>query len=133
MTQSLKSVNVITLFVEDEQRSRAFYERLLDVTAADEGHGTIIFQMENLFLRLLKRDQAESEMLGQVPLADPGSGASVQLAMFVDDADALCAELTELGVSIVYGPVDRPWGVRSAGFRDPDGHIWQFGSDIPNK
>ena len=52
--------------------------------------------------------------------------------VLVDDADALCAELTELGVSIVYGPVDRPWGVRSAGFRDPDGHIWQFGSDIPD-
>lgn len=30
------------------------------------------------------------------------------------------------------GPVDRPWGMRSAGFRDPDGHLWQFGSDIPD-
>jgi lactoylglutathione lyase len=132
MTQSLKSINVITLFVADEQRSKEFYERLFEVTGTDEGHGTIIFKLDNLFLRLLKRDEAESEMLGQVPLADPGSGASVQLAMFVDDADALCADLAERGVSIVYGPVDRPWGVRSAGFRDPDGHIWQFGSDIPN-
>jgi lactoylglutathione lyase len=132
MSQSLKSINVITLFVEDEQRSKAFYERLFDVPAIDEGHGTIIFQMDNLFLRLLQRDQAESEMLGQVSLADPGSGASAQLSFFVDDADAFCADLAERGVSIVYGPVDRPWGVRSAGFRDPDGHIWQFGSDIPN-
>jgi len=132
MTQSLNAVNVITLFVEDERRSKEFYERLFEVAGADEGHGTIIFKLDNLFLRLLKRVEAESEMLGQVPLADPGSGASVQLAMFVDDADALCAELAERGVSIVYGPVDRPWGVRSAGFRDPDGHIWQFGSDIPD-
>lgn len=30
-----------------------------------------------------------------------------------------------------YGPVDRPWGRRNAAFADPDGHIWQFGSDIP--
>jgi lactoylglutathione lyase len=132
MAQSLKSINVITLFVEDEQRSKEFYERLFDVTGADEGHGTIIFQLDNLFLRLLNRNEAEGEMLGQVPLAEPGSGASVQLAMFVDDADALCAELIERGVPIVYGPVDRPWGVRSAGFRDPDGHLWQFGSDLPN-
>ncbi len=132
MTRSLKSINVITLFVEDEQRSKEFYERLFDVTGTDEGHRTIIFELDNLFLRLLNRDEAESEMLGQVPLAEPGSGASVQLAMFVDDADALCAELAERGVPIAYGPVDRPWGVRSAGFRDPDGHLWQFGSDIPN-
>lgn len=131
MAQPRKSINVITLFVEDEQRSKEFYERLFDVTGVDQGHGTIIFELDNLFLRLLNRNEAESEMLGQVPLAEPGSGARVQLAMFVDDADALCAELTERGVPIVYGPVDRPWGVRSAGFRDPDGHLWQFGSDIP--
>jgi len=132
MSQLLKSISVITLFVEDEQRSKAFYEGLFDVTGTDEGHGTIIFQMDNLFLRLLERNQAESEMLGHVPLADPGSGASVQLALFVEDADAFCADLVQRGVPIVYGPVDRPWGVRSAGFRDPDGHLWQFGSDIPN-
>ena len=132
MRPSLKSINVITLFVEDEQRSKEFYERLFEVTGADEGHGTIIFELENLFLRLLKREEAESEMLGAVSLGNPGSGASVQLGMFVDDADALCVNLVECGVSIVYGPVDRPWGVRSAGFRDPDGHTWQFGSNIPN-
>jgi lactoylglutathione lyase len=132
MTQSLKSISVVTLFVEDEQRSKAFYEQLFDVTAADEGHGTIIFQLGNLFVRLLNRDEAQSEMLGQVPVAEPGFEPSVQLAMFVDDLDALCAELADRGVPIVYGPVDRPWGVRSAGFRDPDGHLWQFGADIPN-
>jgi hypothetical protein len=27
--------------------------------------------------------------------------------------------------------VDRPWGVRNAAFVDLDGHVWQFGSDIP--
>jgi catechol 2,3-dioxygenase-like lactoylglutathione lyase family enzyme len=130
MTQSLSAVNVITLFVADEQRSKEFYERLFGVAGADEGHGTVIFKLDNLFLRLLERGEAESEMLGRVPLADPESGASGQLSMFVDDVDALCAELAERGVSVVYGPVDRPWGVRSAGFRDPDGHVWQFGSDI---
>ena len=133
MAQSLKSVSVITLFVDDEQESKEFYERLFEVTAVDEGHGTVIFKLDNLFLRLLNRDEAKSEMLGQVHVADSGSGASAQLAMFVDDLDALCAELAERGIPIVYGPVDRPWGVRSAGFRDPDGHIWQFGSDIPNR
>ena len=25
-----------------------------------------------------------------------------------------------------YGPVDRPWGIRTASFRDPGGHIWEI-------
>ena len=69
MAQSLKSVNVITLFVEDQLRSKEFYEQIFDVVGVDEGHGTVIFQFDNLFLRLLRREEAESEMLGQVPSA----------------------------------------------------------------
>jgi catechol 2,3-dioxygenase-like lactoylglutathione lyase family enzyme len=131
MPQSLKSVNVITLFVEDALRSKEFYEGIFDVVGADEGHGTVIFQLDNVFLRLLSRDEAESEMLGHVSVADPRSGTTAQLGFGVEDADAFCTELSERGVSIVYGPVDRPWGRRNAGFVDPDGHLWQFGSDIP--
>ena len=131
MAQSLRSVNVVTLFVEDPQRSKDFYERVFEVAAVDEEEGTVIFKLDNLFLRLLTRGRAEKEMLGQVPVADSGSGASSQLAIFVDDADALCTELAERGVSIVYGPIDRPWGVRNAAFRDPDGHLWGFSADIP--
>ncbi len=132
MTQSLKSVNVITLFVEDPLRSKEFYERIFDVVGIDEGHGTVIFPFDNLFVRLLKRDEAETEMLGQVPVGDPGSGRTLQLGFSVDDADTFCTWLSERGVSIVYGPVDRPWGRRNAAFADPDGHVWQFGSDIPS-
>ena len=131
MTQSLRAVNVITLFVEDQQRSKEFYERVFEVAPVDEDPGTVIFKLDNLFLRLLTRVEAETQMLGQVPLAEPDAGASVLLAAFVDDAEALCLELAERGAPIVFGPVDRPWGVRNAAFRDPDGHIWVLSSDIP--
>jgi catechol 2,3-dioxygenase-like lactoylglutathione lyase family enzyme len=122
---------VITLFVEDPLRSKAFYERIFDVAGVEEGHGTVIFPLDNLFLRLLGRGEAEREMLGEVAVADPDSGTTVQLGFAVDNADAFCAALSERGVPIVYGPVDRPWGRRNAAFADPDGHVWQFGSDIP--
>ena len=104
MAQSLTSVGVITLYVEDQQRSKEFYERVFEVAAVNEEEGIVIFKFDNLFLRLLTRVRAETELLGQVPLADSDSGASFQLAIFVDDADALCADLAERGVSIVYGP-----------------------------
>lgn len=131
MTQSLRSVSVVTLFVSDPLRSKEFYEQIFDVVGVDEGHGTVIFQLDNLFLRLLEKGEAEGETLGTVPVGDPRSGTTVQLAVFVDDAAAFATELADRGVPIVYRPIDRPWGVRNAAFVDPDGHLWQFGSDIP--
>ena len=130
MAQTLTTVSVITLFVEDQQRSKEFYERVFEVAAVDEEEGTVIFKFDNLFLRLLARGEAENEWPG-VRLADSDPGATFQLAIFVDDVDALCAELAERGVPIVSGPIDRPWGVRNAAFRDPDSHIWVISADIP--
>ena len=49
-----------------------------------------------------------------------------QLTIEVDDVDATCAELAERGVELLNGPIDRPWGVRTASFRDPGGHIWEI-------
>jgi uncharacterized glyoxalase superfamily protein PhnB len=50
----------------------------------------------------------------------------MQLTINVDDVDAVCAELARRGVTLLNGPVDRPWGVRTAAFRDPDGHVWEI-------
>lgn len=131
MAQFTKSVSAITLFVEDLARSKEFYERVFEVTPADEEEGTIIFELDNVFLRLLSRTEAEKELLGKVPLAEPGSGAGFELAMRVTDVDVRATELAERGVSLAYGPINRPWGVRHIAFRDPDGQLWVHGSDIP--
>ena len=50
----------------------------------------------------------------------------VQLTLPVDDVDAMCKELAARGVTLLNGPVDRPWGIRTASFRDPGGHIWEI-------
>src|SRR4051794_25912197 len=119
MTQSLKSVNVITLFVEDPLRSKEFYERIFDVVGVDEGHGTVILPLDNVFLRLLSRREAESEMLGQVSVGDLRSGTAVQFAFRVDDADAFCTELSEHGVSIVLRAGRPSLGRAQCGVRRP--------------
>lgn len=51
------------------------------------------------------------------------------LAVFVDDVDAACIELAQHGV-LLNGPVDRPWGMRSASFTDPAGHVWEIARDL---
>lgn len=35
-------------------------------------------------------------------------------------------ELKTRGVELLNGPVDRPWGNRTASFRDPDGYVWEI-------
>ena len=50
----------------------------------------------------------------------------MQLTLGVDDVDAACAELAARGVELLNGPMDRPWGIRTAAFADPSGHIWEL-------
>jgi lactoylglutathione lyase len=38
----------------------------------------------------------------------------------------MCAVLKSRGVALLNGPIDRPWGMRTASFRDPDGYIWEI-------
>lgn len=50
--------------------------------------------------------------------------------VYVEDADALLAEVTAAGVEVVRGIEDAPYGLRDFDVRDPDGHIIAFGSDL---
>jgi uncharacterized glyoxalase superfamily protein PhnB len=56
----------------------------------------------------------------------PEAGGRVQLTITMDDVDATCAELSARGVALLNGPLDRPWGGRTASFRDPGGHVWEI-------
>ena len=55
-----------------------------------------------------------------VLVATPG-GSRALLTIEVDDANAACAQLEAHGVKLLNGPIDRPWGRRTAAFADPAG------------
>jgi uncharacterized glyoxalase superfamily protein PhnB len=38
----------------------------------------------------------------------------------------MSAELVRRGVTLLNGPMDRPWGLRTASFIDPAGVIWEI-------
>ena len=40
--------------------------------------------------------------------------------------EVYAAELAGRGVKFLNGPMDRPWGIRTACFADPAGHIWEI-------
>jgi len=129
MSQSLKSIGAITLFVDDPQRSKEFYARVFEAEVAFEDDNAVAFTFDNLILNLLKRGAAVNELLG--PMQPAAEGASFALTVWVDDTDAVCADLGDRGVEIVTGPQDRPWGLRTAAFLDPDGYVWEMAGPIP--
>jgi lactoylglutathione lyase len=129
MSQPLDAVGAITMFVEDRHRSRAFYATAFDVPVLNEDEDSIAFRFENLVVNLLER-RAAPELIGPAPVGAPGSGARFQLTVRVRDTDAACAALAERGVELLNGPIDRPWGVRTASFADPDGHVWELAAPI---
>ena len=59
-------------------------------------------------------------------MAAPDTGVRSQFTLFVEDVDAKAAELQGRGVELLNGPMDRPWGIRTASFRDPGGHVWEI-------
>ena len=112
------------------QRSKAFYAPVFELGPVFEDDSSVAFELDNLFLNLLRRSVAVNELLGPVPAAE--AGASFELTVWVDDADAACADLERHGVSIASGPLDRPWGMRTAAFLDPDGYLWEVAAKIPS-
>lgn len=130
MSTSLKSVGAITLFVEDTRRSKAFYETAFEVPVAYEDENSVAFNFENMVVNLLETREAHG-LIDPAPVADRGAGSSFQLTIWVDDADAVCAQLATRGVTLLNGPMNREWGLRTASFTDPDGHIWEVAQALP--
>jgi catechol 2,3-dioxygenase-like lactoylglutathione lyase family enzyme len=130
MNTSLTSVGAITMFVEDTQRSRAFYERVFGLSPIYEDQNAVAFRFENMVVNLLKTPAAH-ELIGPARVAGPDAGSRFQLTIGVDDTDAVCEELAARGVDLLNGPMDREWGLRTAAFADPDGHIWEITAKLP--
>jgi lactoylglutathione lyase len=123
----LDDVGAITMFVADPQRSKEFYGRVFDVPVAFEDANSAAFDFKHIIVNLLKVSQAPG-LIGPAEVAT--SGSRMQLTIWVDDTDAVVARLAENGVELLNGPIERPWGVRTAAFADPDGHVWEVAQQI---
>ncbi len=130
MSAPLKSVGAITLFVEDPQRSKSFYEDVFGLSAIHEDDDAAAFSFGNTIVNLLALPAAR-ELIDPGAVASREAGSRFQLTIWVDDADAVCAELQTRGVELLNGPMNREWGMRTASFSDPDGHIWEIAEKLP--
>src|SRR6266566_4650065 len=118
MSWSSKSVDFITLFSENLERSKAFYQDVFGLRLIFEDENSAVFRLANTGINLL-RAEAAGELVSPGAVASRDAGARLVFTIGVDDVDAVCAELAAHDVELLNGPVNRPWGVRTASFTDP--------------
>lgn len=120
-----QNIFAITLFTEDLDKSKKFYEKIFDLALEFEGDTSAVFKIGETLINLLKITSAD-ELVTPAKVASPDDGARLVFTVHVDDVDAMCQKLTAQGVELINGPMDRPWGIRTASFKDPGGHIWEI-------
>lgn len=121
------SIFAVTLFVEDLEACKTFYKEVfeLPITFADDEGNSAVFKFGDVVINLLKVSEAP-ELIDPARVAAPDAGSRFVITVPVDDVDALCETLRSRGVELLNGPVDRPWGPRTASFKDPAGYIWEI-------
>ena len=125
MATWVEKIGAITLFVEDLDATKQFYGDVFDVPLVFEDASSAAFNFGNTIINLLQSTEAP-ELVEPADVARADTGARALLTIDVDDVDAVHEELVRRGVTFLNGPMDRPWGVRTAAFADPGGHVWEI-------
>lgn len=114
----------VVVGVRDLARTRRFYENLGWRSRPRDGL-LARFELDGAALVLFPLDML-ADAIG-VPATEGFAG--ITPAMMFADTEALQEALdavVEAGGRVVTGPVDRPWGVRTAYFADPEDNIWEL-------
>jgi uncharacterized protein len=132
-------IDIITLAVADLDRAHAFYRDGLGLESRgvigtefagddDNPAGAVaLFELRHgLFLSLYPRSELAKD--AQVPLGPPKTGEfSIGHAVLSEaEVDVLLDQAQAAGATLTDRPHERPWGIYSGYFRDPDGHLWEI-------
>ena len=138
------SIRVVTLAVADLERALAFYRDGLGLASpgiiATEFHDDVsgadgaiaMFELEGgLLLNLYPR----TDLAKDAGIADGATGRTeFSLGHTVEsreEVDAVLARAQAAGARLPAGPRERPWGIYSGYFEDPDGHLWEVICQLP--
>jgi catechol 2,3-dioxygenase-like lactoylglutathione lyase family enzyme len=132
-------IDVITLAVADLDRALAFYRDGLGLqtegvigTEWVGGEGapagaTVVFELRGgLLLALYPRADLVKDANVGLAAPTPGEFSIGHLVATRADVDALLSRAQAAGATLTDQPHDRPWGIYSGYFRDPDGHLWEI-------
>ena len=130
-------LDVITLAVADLEQALAFYRDLgfeskgiVGTEWRDEvtgANGAIaMFRLDGgMLLNLYSRADLAKD--AAIPAARPHSGefSLAQLVRSRAEVDESLKKAASAGATVTPAH-DRPWGIYSGYFRDPDGHLWEM-------
>ena len=129
MSWSSKSIDFITLFTEELEQSKAFYQDVFGLRLIFEDENSAVFRFANTGINLL-RAEAAGELINPGRHCQPRRGGAARVHHRRRRRRRGMRELAAHGVDLLNGPVNRPWGVRTASFTDPGGHIWEIAQEL---
>jgi uncharacterized glyoxalase superfamily protein PhnB len=113
------------LLAPDVAEALAYYRDVLgfDVTPyelAPEDYGYAM--RDGLTIHLAHADMCRpnSDLVGDL----------FDVYMWVDDVEAVHADLQERGANILHGPTERPWGMREIRVRELNGYVLGIGQPL---
>ena len=132
-------VHVVTLAVADLDRALAFYRDGLgfptkgligteftgDETTPDGT--TAVFDLDGgLMLAIYPRSELAKDAAVPLSAAKPGEFSIGHVVPSRAEVDDVIAQAGAAGAAVTQSPRDRPWGIYSGYFQDPDGHLWEI-------
>jgi catechol 2,3-dioxygenase-like lactoylglutathione lyase family enzyme len=108
----LSKLSYVTLWAVHFDNVKALYKETLGLPVVQENENFVMFDTKGsrlAFHRLTK--------------GPPLSRSTIEVHLEVNDVDEVYSSLKSKGVKFDEPPANRPWGTRSAGFKDAEGYV----------
>lgn len=131
-------IGIVTLGVDNLDRSLVFYRDGLglptkgitgDEFRGDDRHpagAVVMFHLKGgLILALYPRSELAKDARHAVGVPSATEFSLGYFADGKDEVDQILNQAKAAGATITDAAHDRPWGIYSGYFKDPDGHLWE--------
>jgi catechol 2,3-dioxygenase-like lactoylglutathione lyase family enzyme len=130
-------INIITLGVDDLERSLKFYKDGLNFPTSgivgteyegseNQAAGAVaMFKLQGLTLALYPRTELAKDANHKGNPPNPTEFSLGYFAKSKEEVDKVLELAQEAGATLTDAAHKRPWGIYSGYFKDPDGHLWE--------
>lgn len=119
-------ISMITLGVDDLDRSVNFYQKGLGFPKVDSSPGVAFFDLDGTWLGLYGRKALAEDAQVPFEISAFNSFALAHNLSSEQEVDQVFLEVIEAGGTSIKLPQKVFWGGYSGYFMDPDGHLWEI-------
>jgi uncharacterized protein len=132
-------ISVITLGVDNLEKSLAFYRDGMGLPTTgivgtefkgDETHpsgAVVMFELQNgVILALYPRSELAKDAHEGIGVPSPTEFSLGHVVQTKEQVDAIIKRAAAAGATVTDEAHERPWGIYSGYFKDPDGHLWEI-------